>query len=136
LPAESHKTRRAALGAFAAALVIPNSGAGATPPPDPIFSAIERHKAAWKAREAASFAIDDLIYNSEAREVSQAEWDAYERANDSEETAFDELLTVEPRTAGGMRAIIVHLVSLDDGRLSRKMRLLLAMLLKSRQLTS
>ena len=78
--------------------------------------------------------MQDLISE---REVSKAEWDAYDRAHENEDAAFDELLTTgAPETAGGTRAIIAHLISLDDGRLSQKMRQLLALLLKSRVLVS
>ena len=93
MAAEGHKTRRAALRALvgASALAIPTISSIAAALADPIFAAIERHKAAYDAREAASFAMDDVINTS--REVSDAEWDAYERAHENEDAAFDELLT-------------------------------------------
>ena len=100
-------------------------------------TAIGLHKAAYEAREATSLAIDELINNPEGRAVSEAEWDAWERAHENENAAFDALLTAPPETAAGMRAIIAHLISIDDGRLSRKkMRQLLTLLLKSRVLAS
>ena len=138
MAAEGYKTRRAALRALvgAGALAVPAIGSIAAASGDPIFAAIERHKAAFDAREAASFAIDDLINNPEGRELSQADWDAYERARDNEDAAFGQLLTGAPETVDGMRAIIAHLVSLDDGRLSEKMRQLLALMLQSRVLAS
>jgi hypothetical protein len=78
-----------------------------------------------------------LINNPECREVSQAEWDANERARAAEDAAFDELLmTGAPKTAAGMRATISHLISLDDGRLTQKMRQLLALLQNSPVLAS
>jgi hypothetical protein len=131
--AGGHKTRRSALRALAPASVLlrPTIGAIAGSFPDPIFAAIERHKAAYEARKAASFAIDDLIHNPDAREVSEAEWDALQQAHENENAAFDALLTVPPATSLGMRAIIAHLISIDDGRLSHEMRQLLALLLES-----
>lgn len=66
--------------------------------------------------------------------MSQAEWDAYERARESEEAAFNDLLNGTPETSAGMRAIVAHLINIDDGRLSQKMRQLLALMLKSRLL--
>jgi hypothetical protein len=132
MAAEGHKTRRAAFRvlAGASAFAVPTTiSAIADALYDPIFVAIERHQAAYIAREATSFALDDLMNN---REVSQAEWDANDRARAAEDAAFDELLmTGAPKTAAGTRAIIAHLISLDDGRQSQKMRQLLALLLKS-----
>jgi hypothetical protein len=136
MAAEGHETRRAALRALAgaSALALPTISAIADALLDSIFVAIESHKAACNARDATRFAMDDVI---NTREASQAEWDAYERAHENEDAAFDELLTTgAPETAAGTRAIIAHLISLDDGRLSQKMRQLLLLLLKSRVLAS
>ena len=72
--------------------------------------------------------MQDLISE---REVSKAEWDAYDRAHENENAAFDALLTAPPETAAGMKAIIAHLISIDDGRLSQEMRRLLELLLNS-----
>jgi len=130
---EDRKTRRAALRTLAgvSALAIPIVTASASARPDPIFIAIRRHRSAYQILQATRFAMQDLISE---REVSQAEWDAYDRAHENEDAAFDELVTDEPKTAAGMRAIIAHLISIDDGRLSRKTRQLLALLLKSQLL--
>jgi len=134
IAAEAHKTRRAALRALvgASALVIPSIGSTASARGDPIFAAIERHKAAYDTHQTLSFAIDDVI---NTREASDAEWDAlweaFDRARKDEDAAFDVLLTSAPETSAGMRAIIAHLIGLDDGRLSKEMRQLLALLLKS-----
>jgi hypothetical protein len=135
---EGHTSRRAALRALigAGALAIPAIGSTESALGDPIFTAIERHKAAYEAALALSFAIDEAINNPEGREASEAEWDACEQARKNEEAAFDELVTGTPKTAAGMRAIIGHLISLDDGRLSQKMKQLLALLLTSRVLAS
>jgi hypothetical protein len=130
---EGYKTRRAALRALtgASALAIPTINAIADALSDPIFVAIERRKVACNAREATSFALDDLMNNPEGREVSEAEWDAYDRARATEDAAFDELLTRAPTTAAGMRAALAHFISFDDGRFSEKMRRFLATLVKS-----
>jgi len=63
--------------------------------------------------------------------VSKAEWDAYDRAHENENAAFDALLTAPPETSLGMRATIAHLISIDDGRLSQEMKRLLELLLSS-----
>ena len=93
--------------------------------------AIEHHQAACNARETTSFALDDLMNNPEAREVSDAEWDACDRARAAEDAAFDELLTRAPTTAAGLRAALAQFISFDDGRFSEKMRRFLATLAKS-----
>jgi hypothetical protein len=131
--AEGHRTRRAALRALAgaSALALPTIGSIADVPADPIFTAIERHKAACNAREATSFPLDDLMNNPDAPGVSDAEWDACDRARATEDAAFDELLTRVPTTAAGMRAALAHFISFDDGRFSEKMRRFLATLVKS-----
>ena len=63
MAAEGHKTRRAALRALAgaSALALPTISAIADALPDPIFVAIERHKAACNASDATRFAMDDVI---------------------------------------------------------------------------
>jgi hypothetical protein len=133
MAAEGHKTRRSALRALAvaSALAIPTISSIADAFSDPIFVAIERHKAAYDARKATSFALDDLMYNSEGRGVSDADWDAHDRARASEDAAFDELLTRAPTTAAGMRTALAHFISFDDGRFSDEMRRFLAALVKS-----
>jgi hypothetical protein len=110
MAADGHKTRRAALRALAGAstLAVPTISAIADAFSDPIFVAIEEHKAACCAREATSFALDDLMNNPEAPVVSDAEWDAYDRARATEDAAFAELLTRVPTTAAGMRAASAH----------------------------
>ena len=80
MPVEGHTTRRAALGALASALVDPNVG---TMPSsvDRIFAAIERHKAAWAAVGAMTPAVDEVAAIREGREITQADWEAFEGAN-------------------------------------------------------
>jgi hypothetical protein len=109
MAAEGHKTRRTALRMLAGAgtLAIPTISAIADALSDPIFVAIERHKAAYIAREATSFAIDDLMYNPEGRGVSDAEWDAHDRARAAEDAAFDErLMTGAPKTTAGTARLL------------------------------
>ena len=65
--------------------------------------------------------------------MSDAEWNAYDRARAIEDAAFDELLTRAPATGAGMRAALAHFISFDDGRFSEKMRRFLATLAKGCQ---
>ena len=96
MAADGHKSRRAALCALAGAsvLVVPTIGAIASSFPDPIFAAIERHRSAYQSLNATRSAMQDLISE---REVSKAEWDAYDRAHESEDAAFDKLVTDKPK---------------------------------------
>ena len=138
IPVEGRKTRRAALGALVAAgaLAIPTIVSIASSFADPIFSAVARHKSAYDAAVALRFTIDDIINNPEGRGVTEAEWEACDRAWEDEDATFDQLLACPPRTLAGTRAIIAHLLYLDDGRLSAKMKRLLALLLRSQALVA
>jgi hypothetical protein len=76
---------------------------------------MEHHQAACNARGTTSFALDDLMNNPEAREVSDADWDACDQARAAETSC-----TRPPTTAAGMRAALAHFISFDDGRFSEK----------------
>ena len=135
--ADGYTTRRAALRTLvgASALAMPTISSFASALGDPIFAAIERHKAAYDTHQTLSFAIDDVINTREASDAEwDALWDALDRARKDEDVAFDDLLAGAPETNAGMRAVVAHVISNDDGRLSRKMRQLLALLIKSRVL--
>lgn len=130
MPAEGYKTRRAALGALASALVVPNVGAMPSSV-DPIFAAIERHRSTWAAVEAMAPIVDEVAAIREDREITQADWEASERGSAMEEQALNALLIIAPTTAAGMRAAIQCLVGYDDGRLPENIGQFLATLLKS-----
>jgi hypothetical protein len=130
MPAEGHRTRRAALGALASALAIPKIGAMAALP-DPIFAAIERHSAAWRAVERLSPAIDVVAAMREGREITQADWGASEHGSAMEEQALDTLLNTAPTTAAGVRAALQYLLGYDDGRLPDNIGQFLVTVLKS-----
>jgi hypothetical protein len=108
ISAEGHAARRATLLALVgpSALAIPTIGFMPSALGDPIFAAIERHKVAYEAALTLSFAIDDLINNAESCEVSEAEWDAHDRASENEDTAFDALLTGAPENSADAKAAI------------------------------
>jgi hypothetical protein len=131
MPAGGHTTRRAALGALAGALATPTITLFAAALPDPIFAAIERHKAAWAAVGAMTRAVDEVAAIREGREITQADWDASERGSAMEEHALNAILNTAPTTAPGMRAAIQYLVGYDDGRLPDNIGKFLVTLLKS-----
>jgi hypothetical protein len=53
-------SRRTMMAAALATLVAPSTGALATPEPDPIFTAIERHRQAWEALKNAPHDEDQM----------------------------------------------------------------------------
>jgi hypothetical protein len=53
-------SRRTMMAAALATLVAPSSGALATPEPDPIFAAIERHRQAWETLKGAPHDDDQV----------------------------------------------------------------------------
>jgi hypothetical protein len=131
--AEGGKTRRVALAASIAVgpFAMPAIGAITDSFVDPTFRAIPSRRAAYDAALALRFAIDDLINNSAALEVTAANWYAYDRAIASEDATFDDLLSCARQTLAGIRATIAHLIYLDDGRITEKMRRLPSPLLQS-----
>ena len=112
------KSRRAALSLFAAAPAVAILGGAAiasSAGPDPVFSAIERHKEAHRAFEEAIRRTDEVAAEQQGREITQAERDADAAASAAESEALDALLELPPVTAAGMRAVLEHVSSLDDG---------------------
>ena len=91
--ARDHKTRREALGALASvgALTIPATNLLAAPV-DPVFDAIEGHKAACAEVDKLLPTIDEVLALLTASTVSGADWVIYERAVQSRERTFDTLL--------------------------------------------
>lgn len=128
-----YKTRREALGALASvgALTIPATDVLATTPIDPVFGAIERHKAACADVDSLLPTIDEVLALLNASTVSGADWVAYERAVQRRECAFDALLATPATTPEGMRAVIDRALSFEDGYLDEFARPFLIALLKS-----
>ncbi len=134
MAAEGHKTRRAALRALvgASALALPViSSIAAAALADPIFSAIERHLAAWRAVDALFTSIDVAGAVQNGREINQADWEAFERARALEDQLLDELRATPPATVAGMRAALEYLVIFQGGYLSNCVVPFLVTLLKS-----
>jgi hypothetical protein len=96
-------TRRAALGALASvsALALPAVGAAAEPV-DPIFAAIERHRAVWK-----------LVMD--AMDVKDTDPRPYEEADKLYGEAIESLMATAPLTLAGAKAAIAYFVEWDDG---------------------
>ena len=76
----------------------------ALPSVDPIFAAIERHKAAWDAFGEAGPAADNILAKQQGRVVTQSDCDALDAASEFEREVFGEMLDTSPTTLPGLRA--------------------------------
>ena len=74
-------SRRLFLAAGPASAVFAALGAAAAIPAlDPVFAAIERHKAAWDAYGLICYRTDGVLAKRQGREVTQADEDAVDDA--------------------------------------------------------
>jgi hypothetical protein len=115
--------RRAALGALASVttLAVPVA-VSASAIPDPIFSAIERHRGALTAFIAA-------IRRSDRTKV-QADEDAVDSASTAEEDALLDALAT-PTTIEGLRAMLQYLATMKGGAVPEDAREVASLLLQS-----
>jgi hypothetical protein len=116
LPAEGHKSSRAALGLFASAsalAVMPAVASAASLEVDPIFAAIKRHHEAWRAFGATCRRTDSVVARNEGREVTEEDEAAWTTANEAEEEAFEALLTRPPVTMPGLRAAMHYFIEFE-----------------------
>jgi hypothetical protein len=110
------RSRRAAIGLFAGSAAFAVTPLGAIAgglEVDPIFAAIKRHNAAWKAFGDTCPRIDEVIARNEGREVTDADEAAYEAANQYEEDAFEALITLPPVTLPGFRAAVHYFIEFE-----------------------
>ena len=82
---------------------------------DPIFTAIERHKVAEAAFGEGLKSTDEVRASEQGREVTQADRDACEVADQASEDVLAELLASVPVSAAGARAALEYLIDFDDG---------------------
>jgi hypothetical protein len=98
-------------------------------------AAIERHKAAWRARDAACPRSDEVVARNEGREVTEADEAAYDAANDFEVEVFEALVTLPPVTVAGARAVIEYLIDFEMDIIPEATPKFLSALLRSPLLT-
>jgi hypothetical protein len=80
-------------------------------PVDPVFAAIERHRAAW-----AEFAETvGPLESVEGEQEGSKEDLAYRAANAAADEAFEEFLATPPTTLAGLRAALEYVVEVDSG---------------------
>jgi hypothetical protein len=107
-------SRRLFLAAGPASAVFAALGvAAAFPALDPIFSAIERHKAAW----SAFLETVDPLDNVEGEQEGTKEEAAYTAASDAADEALEAFLATPPATLAGVRAALEYVVEVDSGSL-------------------
>jgi hypothetical protein len=93
-------SRRLFLAAGPAAAVFGALEAVATPA-DPVFAAIERHKAAWAAFVEATC------------DLTLSELYAYRQAHDEDTEALEDFLATPATTMAGLRAALVYVIEID-----------------------
>jgi hypothetical protein len=84
-------------------------------PLDPIFAALERHRAAHRAFLPMCDLTDDVRAEREGREVTDADWAAYDVASAAETEALETLIDTPPTSKEGARAAIEWLADYDRG---------------------
>ena len=116
MSATAKSSRRLFLAAGPAAAVFGALAlSAAIPSVDPIFAAIERHRAAWDAFGAAGPAADNILAKQQGRVVTQSDCDALDAASEFEREAFGEMLNTSPTTLPGLRAAVEHLAEIERG---------------------
>lgn len=107
-------SRRAMLAGLAAApvaglpAIIDAAAAG-----DPIFAAIDRHKAAWAEFSATCDLTDEVLAEHQGREITKADRAAYRAADRAEDEARDALVATVPTTKAGALAVMAWLHEFD-----------------------
>ncbi|MFO1125122.1 MAG: hypothetical protein U1E25_07460 [Methylocystis sp.] len=109
-------TRRTVMAGVAAAPVAGLPAiAGAVAEDDPIFAAIERHKAAWLAFLPTCDLTDIVLAKQQGRDITEFDEAAFDAANDAETEALEALIETEPTTKAGARAAIKWLLEYNRG---------------------
>lgn len=99
--------------------------------PDPIFSAIERHRAARGHFGAICDCIDEVKAANEGREVTAADQETYIAADDAAIRAADALMRCIPQTKAGAAAWLGYLGKISADGEPVYHRLVFEALLKS-----
>jgi len=108
---KSTATRRTALGALAAASLIPSTAVEAAAPDDgPAYAAIERHRELSAAYDAAS-AISGKLPDGPEFEAADAITCEKRHALI---TCVNELIRIQPRTLAGVTALVRYVADLED----------------------
>lgn len=113
MTAQSHTSRRLFLAAGSASAVfgaLTQAVAQSPKDADPIFAAIERHKAA-EARYCAACAItDEVAAQNEDRVVTAEDHAEFTAAQINSDDALHAFLSAPPMTVAGVRAFLRHCI--------------------------
>jgi hypothetical protein len=85
----------------------------AAPSIDPVFAAIERHKTAFAAFNAACPRLDSALADQEGRTITEDDQDAYDEAQEGETEAFEAMADL-PTSIAGLRALLAYIVEYED----------------------
>lgn len=80
---------------------------------DPIFAAIERHKATWCRFKDVSVLTDNVVAKQYGREVTQKDLGEYEAASEAETKAQVALAAIAPLTAARACTAIRYFIDTD-----------------------
>ena len=86
----------------------------ATAEADPVFPAIEAHRAAWAAFDAANDRADEPLAREQGRTVTPADAQACEDADAAERAAMVALQEASPATIAGLKAALAYLIEWND----------------------
>jgi len=111
--AQPQTSRRLFLAAGSASAVfgaLAQAAAASATADDPIFAAIERHKAAEVRFNAACGLTDEMAARNERRIITTADHAEFEAAERGCDEAVDAFLTTVPTTIAGVGACLRHCV--------------------------
>ncbi len=124
-------TRRAVVAGLAAAPVagLPAIASEIPADADPIYAAIERHKAAEARYCAACGLTDEVAAQDEDRVVTAEDHAEFTAAQINSDDALDAFLSTTPMTVAGVRAFLRHCI--DEESLEQDLGEALETLLRS-----
>jgi hypothetical protein len=79
--------------------------------PDPIFAAIDRHRAACKALAVAALQADEVAARLEHRAADQAEINLAQVAGEAVADAVEDMITKPPTTLVGIREQLAYVAA-------------------------
>ncbi|MFO1126346.1 MAG: hypothetical protein U1E25_14450 [Methylocystis sp.] len=110
---ERQTSRRLFLAAGSASAVfgaLAKAAAGSMPADDPIFEAIDRHKAAEARYSAACALTDEVAAERQCRVVTAADVAEFDGADRACDEALSEFLMTAPTTIAGARTFLRHCI--------------------------
>jgi len=105
-------TRRAVLAGIPAAALVPTAAVAVTVADDPIFAAIEAHKAAFIDKAKVGLVYSDM--RSDHPEHDETYWEN-EDASDVLHEMTGRLVETEPTTMAGLLAFLDYVAAFKDG---------------------